>query len=100
MAGQPSTLPKAGRNDQRFAPHHYDAFVPGVCDEHELLLWILREGDVPGGTAVGAAFRGLRDEGFLQILAVLLKDLNPILCSIANVDEAVLCNSHAAHVSE
>src|SRR5262245_13134904 len=87
---------RAGRL-QRAAVDDDDFLVVAVGDEQVALLRVVRERHVPHRAVAG---RRLRDDAFLDELAVLLEDLDAVVLPIADVDEVVLRQLHAARRAE
>src|SRR5947208_3241109 len=77
-----------------FTIQNPDSSVKSVGDVQEFLFWIAREHRRPDRSLTQRL--GMNEELFYK-LAVLLKDLNPIAGSVANVNQTIIREVDACH---
>src|SRR3954462_14208393 len=94
LAGLPAAVAEPRQDLERLPVHDVHALVPAVGEEDVLLLGIARERDVPHGAV---ATRARKDALLLHELAVLAKDLNPIVHAVADVHETIVRRLGAVH---
>ena len=87
LTGLASAVAEAGENLECVALQHVDAVVHAVGEIQIALRRVLRKGDVPHRSR-GA--RVLRDEHLLHERAVRSKHLQPIVDTVAHVEESVV----------
>ena len=94
LAGHLAAVAEAGEDLERLPIEDPDLLVLAVGEVDELLLRIVREGDVPGRAV---AERALADPRFLDELAVRREHLDAVVDAVADVDQAVVRQLGAVH---
>src|ERR1051326_1406605 len=94
FAGLPAAVAEAGQDLHRVALDDVDLLVGAVGQVDVRLLRIFGERDVPRGAV---AERVLRDEDFLDESAIGFEDLDAIVGTVANVEQAVVRQLGAMH---
>src|SRR5712692_5642268 len=94
LAGLAPAVAEVGNFLQRFAHDDAHLLVLAIGEEHEPLLAILRERDIPGRAR---SERLLGIEPFLHELAVRLEYLHAVALAVAHVDQAVVRALDAMH---
>src|SRR6266481_79120 len=94
LAGLTSAIAEAGQDFKRIAKQDVDFFIRTVSQENVFLLGILGKGDVPD-RPVTQSFCG--DEGLFDEGAIFLEDLDAVVRTVADVEEAVVGKLGAVH---
>jgi len=94
LAGLAPAVAEVGELFQRLAQHDADLCIAAVGEKDIGLLRVLRERDVPHRTLAEAA---LREEGFLDELAVRTEHLQPVVHAVADVQQAIVGEIGAVH---
>src|SRR5438874_1994347 len=97
LAGLPSAITEGRQHIERAAKKDIDFLVYAVRCVDIRLLWISREGHVPHRTG---SISLLVDERFLDVRAVLAKDLDAIVHPVAHIHETVVRDDDAVHRAE